>query len=68
MAVVTGDRTSYFLEEIKSQWQATIAARCEALLAGDTWLAELLSGRLDDLRDLVRHNGFVGLIPAKSAA
>jgi hypothetical protein len=59
MVATTAVRKSLFQAELFDQWRAALAAQREAEAAGDGWLAELMSGRLEDLRGLVRHHGML---------
>jgi hypothetical protein len=63
MATTTA-RISAFQAEILLQWRAAVAAQRAAAAAGDSWLAELMAGRLEDLRDLVRVHGWPEIAPA----
>jgi hypothetical protein len=62
MATTTA-RISAFQAEILLQWRAALAAQRAAAAAGDSWLAELMAGRLEDLRDLVQVHGWPDLAP-----
>jgi hypothetical protein len=48
-----------FHAEIVAQWDAALAAQRAAEDAGDVLLAELMVGRLDDLRDLAHTQGLI---------
>jgi hypothetical protein len=62
----TTTRISSFHAEVLEQWRAAVLAQRAAAAAGDAWLAELMAGRLEDLRDLVRQHGLsdLALCPA----
>jgi hypothetical protein len=65
MSSMTIEPTPYFLNEANAQRRHAVAARDRAIKAGDTWLAELLDRRLDDLRDLVRRSAAAPSRPAQ---
>jgi hypothetical protein len=67
MALMTETLTS-FQDEITAQWRLALAAIKEAEAAGDAWLAELFTGRLDDLCELVRVHGLGDAVAATSCA
>lgn len=46
-------RTSLFEAELAEQWKLATVARRAAEAAGDCWLVELMTGRLEDLREII---------------
>jgi hypothetical protein len=48
---------SSFLAEVREQWREATRIRHDAEAAGDGWLSELMTGRLEDLRELVARSG-----------
>jgi hypothetical protein len=56
-----------FLNEVKAQWREAIQARRDAEAAGDGWLAELMTGRLEDLRELVARSGLLAGLERQTA-
>jgi hypothetical protein len=60
----TIERTSFFQAEVLVQWRAACAARRAAEAEGDGLLADLMAGRIEDLRELVRHSGVLNFSPA----
>jgi hypothetical protein len=62
MAAFTAPKSAVQVE-LFAQWRSALAAKCAAEADGDGWLAELMAGRLEDLRDLVSYHGMLDAVP-----
>jgi hypothetical protein len=65
--LTSGPIESSFLTEVRAQWLEAIRIRRAAEADGDSWLAELMNGRLEDLKDQVARNGVIVVLDPRPA-
>jgi hypothetical protein len=58
----SGSIESSFLTEVRAQWREAIRIRRNAEAEGDNWLAELMNGRLEDLKEQVARSGLLAAL------
>jgi hypothetical protein len=58
----SGPTESAFLTEVRDQWREAIRIRRDAEAEGDSWLVELMNGRLEDLKDHVARSGLLAAL------
>jgi hypothetical protein len=58
----SGPTESAFLTEVRDQCREAIRILRAAQAEGDSWLAELMNGRLEDLREHVARSGLLAAL------